>query len=203
MKESKEISEEQGAVLVNTARFVVTKYLRGEKFDLDADFCSSFSFNSGVFVTINKGKDLRGCIGYPMPDEKLYTALKQASIAAATEDPRFYPLSADELDSITFEVTVLTNPQRILASDPDEYPSKIKIGRDGLIVRYGSNSGLLLPQVPLEYGWSEKEFLNHTCEKAGLVSSCWHNPETEVFRFEGIVFSEMTPNGPIVRKQIE
>ena len=72
----------------------------------------------------------------------------------------------EELDSITFEVTVLTPPKKIEVSAPQEYLSKIKVGRDGLIVKYGYNSGLLLPQVPIEYGWNEREFLEHTCEKA-------------------------------------
>ncbi len=181
---------------------IVTKHLKGEQFDLDKEFCSSFSFNSGVFVTINKDHELRGCIGYPLPSERLHTALKEAAIAAATEDPRFHPLSNDELESVTFEVTVLTVPEKLVVNNPNEYPSKIKVGRDGLIVRYGTNSGLLLPQVPLECGWGEEEFLNHTCEKAGLPPDCWQDAHTEVLRFEGIVFSETRPNGEVVRKQV-
>ena len=77
-------------------------------------------------------------------------------ISAATEDPRFPPVKFEELDSITFEVTVLTPPTKIEVSDFQEYLSKIKVGQDGLIVKYGYNSGLLLPQVPIEYGWNEK-----------------------------------------------
>jgi uncharacterized protein (TIGR00296 family) len=78
----------------------------------------------------------------------------------------------------------------------------IKVGRDGLIVKQGLYSGLLLPQVPVEYGWSEKEFLNHTCQKAGLPDNCWMDKKTKIFSFEGIIFKEIEPNGNVVRKTL-
>ena len=160
MKNYKEISIEDGKILVKTARTIVTEYLKNKtKITLDKKFESNYSFNSGVFVTLNNPLGLRGCIGYPLPDRKLFDVLIEASIAAATEDPRFPPLRSEELDQITFEVTVLTQPEEIQVSDPKEYPSKIKVGRDGLIVKHGFNSGLLLPQVPVEYSWTEEEFI--------------------------------------------
>ncbi len=205
MTEYRRITDEEGTQLVRAARSIVTEYLKDNKKTVshDEEFRLNFSFNSGVFVTITKYDDgnLRGCIGFPLPNEKLYTALEQAAIAAATEDPRFYPLSSNELDSVIFEVTVLTAPQKIVVNDPKEYASRIKVGQNGLIVRNGPNSGLLLPQVPVEYGWDEEGFLNHTCEKAGLPSDCWLDPKTEVLKFEGIVFAETSPNGTISRKQ--
>ncbi|KAG2476752.1 MAG: hypothetical protein NPMRTH5_600004 [Nitrosopumilales archaeon] len=85
-------------------------------------------------------------------------------------------------------------------SDTKEYPSQIKVGRDGLIVKHGFNSGLLLPQVPVEYRWTEEEFLGYTCEKAGLPKDCWRDKETQVQKFEGIVFKEETPKGKVVRE---
>ena len=164
---------------------------------LDKDFEESFSENAGVFVTLNHQSNLRGCIGYPLPDKKLFNALEEAAISAATEDPRFPPVTYEELDQITFEVTVLTPPQEIDVSDPIEYPSKIKVGRDGLIVKSRFNSGLLLPQVPTEYGWNEEEFLGHTCEKAGLPKDQWKDKDTKILKFEGIVFKENSPHGKI------
>ena len=201
MKNFSQLSDNDGELLVKTARLIVTEYLKNRsKIKLDQSFESNFSFKTGVFVTLNNTTGLRGCVGFPLPDKKLYSALSEAAIAAATEDPRFSPVNVVELDQITFEVTVLTPPEVIHISDTIEYPSKIKVGRDGLIVKHGSNSGLLLPQVSVEYGWTEEEFLSHTCEKAGLPGNCWKEKETQVQKFEGIVFKEETPNGKVVRE---
>ena len=203
MKDSQRISKEDGQTLVKTARLVVTNYLKkGIKKKLEKKFQEDFSFKSGIFVTLNNPLGLRGCIGYPLPDKKLFNALEDASIAAATEDPRFSPVNAEELDSIKFEVTILTPPEKIEVAKPQEYLEKIKVGRDGLIVKYGYNSGLLLPQVPLEYGWNKEEFLEHTCEKAGLPKDFWKKKEVEIMKFEGIVFKEIEPNGQIIQEQL-
>lgn len=203
MKNYDEVSLEDGKILVKTSRLIVSEYLKNRtKITLDKKFESNYSFNSGVFVTLNNSLGLRGCIGYPLPNQKLFNALIEASIAAATEDPRFPPVKIDELDQITFEVTILTQPQEILVSDPMEYPLKIKVGRDGLIVKRGPNSGLLLPQVPVEYSWTEEEFLGHTCEKANLPWDCWKDKKTQIQKFEGIVFKEERPNGDVLREEI-
>ena len=200
MSDYHKLSKSEGESLVKTARAVVIEFLKNNiKMKLDEKFEDTFSFNSGVFVTINSPKGLRGCIGYPLPDKKLFNALADAAIAAATEDPRFHSVSSDELDKITFEVTVLTPPREIKVENTSDYPSKIKVGRDGLIVKTGLNSGLLLPQVPQEYGWNEEQFLEHTCEKAGLPKDCWKKNETRILKFEGIVFKEQSPNGKIVQ----
>jgi len=201
MKDYSNISENDGYILVKTARKIVTEYLKnGIKIKLDKEFTNNFSFKSGVFVTLNNNQELRGCIGYPLPDKLLFNALEDAVISAATKDPRFEPVKYSELNSITFEVTILTSPKKIIVNKPEEYLSKIKVGRDGLIVKHGVYSGLLLPQVPLEYGWNEEEFLEHTCEKAGLPKNYWKNLETEIQKFEGIVFKEEKPNGPVVKE---
>jgi uncharacterized protein (TIGR00296 family) len=203
MKDNNKISKEDGNYLVKTARKVVTEYLKNSiKIELEEKFREDFSFKSGVFVTLNNPIGLRGCIGYPLPDKKLFNALEDAAIAAATEDPRFSPVKFEELDSITFEVTVLTPPTKIEVSNPQEYLSKIKVGQDGLIVKYGYNSGLLLPQVPIEYGWNEREFLEHTCEKAGLSKDYWKKSEIEIQKFEGIVFKEKDPNGEVIEEKL-
>lgn len=194
------ISDHEGQLLVSTARTIVTEYLqRGKKITVSNEFKDRFSFNSGVFVTLNKEENLRGCIGFPTPDRKLHESLAEAAIASATEDPRFLPVTYDELDSIIFEITVLTPPEVVKVQDPSLYPAKIKVGRDGLIIKWEFGSGLLLPQVPVEYGWSEEEFLSHTCEKAGAPPEYWKLKSTMVLRFEGIVFKESRPYGPVVR----
>jgi len=201
MKDYNNLTEDDGNILVKTARLVVTEYLKnGVKLKLEKKFKDNFSFKSGVFVTLSNALGLRGCIGYPLSDQSLFSALENAAISAAIEDPRFSPIKYKELDSITFEVTVLTPPKKIVVSKPEEYLSKIKIGRDGLIIKHGFNSGLLLPQVPIEYGWKVQEFLEHTCEKAGLPKNYWRNSETEIQKFEGIVFKEENPNGIVIRE---
>ena len=204
MKDYRKISDLEGELLVKTARAVVTEYLKTKnKLKLDKEFEEFFSSNAGVFVTLNHQSNLRGCIGYPLPDKKLFNALENATISAATEDPRFPSVTFEELSEITFEVTILTPPEELKVSEASEYPSKIKVGRDGLIVKSGFNSGLLLPQVPIEYGWNEEEFLGHTCEKAGLAKDSWKKKETKVLKFEGVVFKETSPNGSVVRLKLE
>jgi len=197
-----QLSDSDGVVLVKTARRAVTGFLsNGNRIKLEPDLEEKFSFNSGVFVTLNNPDGLRGCIGFPMPEKKLSHAIVDGAIAAATEDPRFPSVKTNELNDIVFEVTVLTPPIEIDVSDPMEYLEKIKVGRDGLIIRHSFSSGLLLPQVPVEYGWDVEEFLQHTCEKAGLSSDTWKNESVKIEKFEGIIFKEETPNGTIVREE--
>lgn len=203
MKDYNNLSEDDGNILVKTARVIVTEYLKNDiKPKLEKEFKNDFSFKSGVFVTLNSILGLRGCIGYPLPDKLLFSALEDAAISAATKDPRFSPVKYEELNSITFEVTVLTPPKKIVVNKPEEYLSEIKVGRNGLIVKHGFYSGLLLPQVPVEYGWNEEEFLEYTCEKAGLPKNYWKNPDTEIQKFEGIVFKEEKPNGIVIREML-
>lgn len=200
--DSYNISDQDGEILVKTARKIVTEFLtNGNKLELDEDLRSRFSFESGVFVTLDLKDELRGCIGFPMP-KRLDKALPEAAIAAATQDPRFPPVELPDLNQITFEVTILTPPAELKVDDPSLLPSKIKVGRDGLMVKHGYHSGLLLPQVPAEHGWSQEEFLNYTCQKAGLPNDCWKDKQTRVYAFEGIVFKEESPNGKVIRKKL-
>ena len=202
MSRDTQLSDSDGVVLVKTARKAVTEFLsNGNRMKLESDLEEKFSFNSGVFVTLNNPDGLRGCIGFPMPEKKLSHAIIEGAIAAATEDPRFPSVKTNELNDIVFEVTVLTPPVEIDVSDPMEYLEKIKVGRDGLIIRHSFSSGLLLPQVPVEYGWDVEEFLQHTCEKAGLLKDFWKNEDVKIEKFEGIIFKEETPNGAIVREE--
>ena len=197
-----QLSDSDGTVLVKTARRAVTEFLsNGNRMKLESDLEEKFSFKSGVFVTLNNPNGLRGCIGFPMPEKKLSHAIVEGAIAAATEDPRFPSVKTNELNDIVFEVTVLTPPIEIDVSDPMEYLEKIKVGRDGLIIRHSFSSWLLLPQVPVKCSWNVEEFLQHTCEKAGLARDTWKNESVKIEKFEGIIFKEETPNGVIVREE--
>ena len=195
-----QISDSDGIELVKMARNTVTKYIKNNEKAFDSEFNSKFNFSSGVFVTLNKQDDLRGCIGYPVPERKLYEGLVDAAISAATRDPRFPPVTEEELDKITFEVTILSPPEEIKVNEHSEYLSKIKVGTDGLIVENEFTSGLLLPQVPTEYRWNEKEFLEYTCQKAGLNKDAWKDKSTKISKFQGIIFKEEEPNGNIIRE---
>jgi len=193
MPDDTRLSDSDGVFLIKIARMAVTEFLsNGKRMKLESEDEKKFSFNSGVFVTLNNADGLRGCIGFPMPDKKLSHGIIDAAIAAATEDPRFSPVKANELNDIVFEVTVLTPPVEITVNDPMEYLEKIKVGRDGLIISNSFSSGLLLPQVPVEYGWNVEEFLQHTCEKAGLGKDVWKNEKVKIEKFEGIVYKEET-----------
>jgi uncharacterized protein (TIGR00296 family) len=202
-----EISQEEGEFLVRLARKAVGEYLKTRKHAPVPDNISEkLKQPCGVFVTINsieKGeKELRGCIGYPYPTDPLVQAVIQSAISAATEDPRFYPLSSKELDEVVFEVSVLTPPEKIETEKPKEYPAKIKVGEDGLIVERGMYKGLLLPQVPIEWKWNEEEFLCQCCIKAGLPADNWLLDGTKLYKFQAIIFEEETPKGEVKRKTL-
>ena len=200
MNQEFDLTDTDGEVIVKMARNTVKKYLETNAKVIDNEFNSKFTTKAGAFVTINEQNSLRGCIGYPLPIKKLSNAIIDAAIAASTEDPRFPPVNLDELDQIIFEVTVLSPPAEINVENYQDYLSMIKVGRDGLIIESGYKSGLLLPQVPIEYKWNVKEFLEHTCEKAGLDKHAWMDNDTKISKFEGIIFKEESPNGVIVRE---
>lgn len=189
------------------ARRAVEEYLSNRKrIKVPEDILEKFLRPCGVFVTINSvkhgKKKLRGCIGYPYPTTPLAQAVIESAINSATQDPRFYPLSASELDHVVFEVSVLTPPQIIKAEKPSEYPNRIKVGEDGLIIERGMFKGLLLPQVPVEWKWDAEEFLCQCCIKAGLPPDCWLMEGAKIYRFQAIIFEEEKPRGEIRRKAL-
>src|SRR5690606_20771618 len=158
---------------------------------------------AGVFVTLNyltrmREEHLRGCIGFPLPEKMLRQSVVEAAIAAATEDPRFPPVDIQELDDLIFEVSVLTPPQEIRSS-PDEYRKEIKIGKDGLILRWRYGSGLLLPQVPVEMKWNIDQYLTNICYKAGAPADAWKDRASKLYKFQAIVFKEKEPKGQVIR----
>lgn len=202
-----QLSLEEGKFLVQLARNAVEKYLKSKKrISVPEGTSEKLLQPCGVFVTINtirhKEKELRGCIGYPYPTTPLAQAVIESAISSATQDPRFYPLSLSELDTVVFEVSVLTPPQIIIVKKPNEHPSKIKVGEDGLIVEKGMFKGLLLPQVPVEWKWDEEEFLCQCCIKAGLPPDCWLLKDTKIYKFQAIIFEEEKPRGEVKRKAL-
>jgi len=167
----------------------------------EVSFPEGFSERKGVFVTISEypSGDLRGCIGYPEPVFPLKESLKLSAVAAC-HDPRFYDLTFAETKACTFEVTILTVPQKVLFNSPEELLSKIAVGRDGLIITHKGRRGLLLPQVPLEFGWDAEEFLRHLSMKAGFNPGTWKDAGVVIESFSGEIFTETSPGGEVVRK---
>jgi uncharacterized protein (TIGR00296 family) len=198
----KSLTLEEGKFAVKLAREAIEQYLNsGIKIEPPGNISSKLFEKRGVFVTLKRypSMELRGCIGYPEPIMPLVFATIDASISAATRDPRFYPVRPEELKNLIVEVTVLTPPE-LLNVPPERLPEEIKVGRDGLIVRCGFASGLLLPQVPVEWGWDEREFLSHTCVKAGLSPNCWLDPGCQLYKFQGQIFRELEPFGKVVEE---
>ena len=199
-----ELSREEGKFLIHLARNAVKTYLEtGKTVKAPESTPEKLFKRCGVFVTINTLKNgekkLRGCIGYPYPISPLVEAVIDSAINAATQDPRFYPLSLSEFGKVVFEVSVLTPPEAVEVEDSKEYKAKIKVGKDGLIVKKGIYKGLLLPQVPVEWEWDEEEFLCQCCIKAGLPPDSWLTKDTKIYKFQAIIFKEETPQGEVKR----
>jgi uncharacterized protein len=201
------LSIEEGVATVRLARRALEDGLGShpshdrEKVVGEPPFPSVFDEPRGVFVTLKRFPDdaLRGCIGYPLPVLPLRTAVARAAVSAAVEDFRFRPVRAPDLPRITIEVSVLSVPVPLRFATPEEAGRAVVVGRDGVIVEGLGSSGLLLPQVAPEQGWSSVELLEGTCEKAGLPARAWQDPRVKVLRFEAEVFRETSPGGDVVR----
>jgi AmmeMemoRadiSam system protein A len=138
----------------------------------------------GAFVTLHVGRHLRGCIGSFRPQGSLAATVAKMAVAAASEDPRFRPIAAEDMPELRVSVSVL-EPPRPLAD-----PSRVEVGKEGLLVKMGFHRGTLLPKVAVEHGWDAETFLRHTCLKAGLPPAAWREPSCEVEAFLADEFGE-------------
>ncbi|MFP5205322.1 MAG: AmmeMemoRadiSam system protein B [Acidobacteriota bacterium] len=169
------------AIARNSVEWIVT---HRQPYDPPVPASATLNREYGAFVTLTKHGILRGCIGYTAAVKPLYMTLRDIATLAALRDPRFSPVAAEELESLSYEISVLS-PLRHVSS-----LEEIEIGRDGLLVKCGLHEGLLLPQVAADQHWDRTRFVEETCHKAGLRSDAWKSPETDVFRFTAEVFSE-------------
>ncbi|EQD66123.1 AMMECR1 domain-containing protein [mine drainage metagenome] len=190
----------EGEALVKAARASIELHIKSPRFDrgIVKNSLSGFKDKYGVFVTLTHHPTgtLRGCIGFLHGAYPLGEAVVEAAIAAATEDPRFVPISHYELEELLIEVSILSEGIP-LGKTSASRERAIKIGRDGLVIQYGFYSGLLLPEVAVEEGFNKKEFLAAVCEKAGLPNAYWTQPNVKIYRFETQIFKELEPNGKI------
>ena len=146
---------------------------------------------SGAFVTIREENELRGCIGYIEGIKPLVEAVQEVAAKAAIDDPRFLPVSEEELGVIEIELSVISPLKHIKTVD------EIEVGKHGLLIELRNYRGLLLPQVATEHKWDRETFLNQTARKAGLSSYAWKDPDVKISIFTAEIFGERptTPAG--------
>jgi len=189
VEESKEMEEllntKQRKELLKLARDTITFYLdEGKPLERDSSD-ETLQEVMGVFVTLRQNHQLRGCIGNIIGTKPLYFGVRDMAIAAATQDFRFKTVTKDELKDIDIEISVLSPLKQI--TDTDE----IILGKHGVLVRDAYRSGVYLPQVATETGWSRDEFMNSLCgQKAGMDSGAWKNGKCDIYIFSAEVFGE-------------
>lgn len=166
------------------ARASIVAALSGKHTPVLSHASPHFETACGVFVTLRIQADLRGCIGYVEPRLPLRQAVEEVARKAAFEDPRFLPLTREELGRTEIEISILSPLEEV------KEISAIEVGRDGIVVDAGHTRGLLLPQVAVEYGWDRGQFLSHTCQKAALPPDAWKRPHVKIYRFSTFVFSD-------------
>ncbi|MDD5097413.1 MAG: AmmeMemoRadiSam system protein B [Candidatus Omnitrophica bacterium] len=179
------LNNQQKKKLLKIARASINTYLQtGKKMQL-SETDAGLTQEMGAFVTLNKHAQLKGCIGNLTASQPLYLTIRDMAAEAAVSDPRFTPLTLAELKDIEIEISVLSPLKKVDSAD------KIELGKDGVLVRKGYQSGVFLPQVATETGWSKEEFLNNLCaQKAGLPADAWKDKSTELYIFKAEVFSE-------------
>ncbi len=195
-----EYTDEDGEIATKMARRAIEEYI-DIKLIVKNSYGGKFVEKRGVFTTLTKTSgELRGCIGFPEPVYPLGEAVIKSAISAAVNDPRFTPLTKEEMDDTIVEVSLLSKPNVLAVKNRKELPSMVKIGADGLIAERDSFSGLLLPQVAVDEGMDQKAFLNAVCWKSGMEPDCWKDSDTSISTFNAEIFYEIEPRGPIFRK---
>ena len=188
------LNAEEEALLLRIARDTLESYLRDKSVPplTNYELTEAVQRNHGAFVTIKRHGQLRGCIGHTKNDCPLVQSVQHNTLSAALRDPRFKPMTADELDGTHIEISALADgdepgsPFRRIRG-----PEDINIGTDGLFIRRtNERGGILLPQVATDRGWDAKAFLSATCMKAGYSPNAWMNPDAEIFIFRAQVFGE-------------
>ena len=171
--------------LLQIARSSIETYLKTKQMLQLTESDPLLGQEIGAFVTLHEHGELRGCIGSLIGKKTLYLTVRDMAVEAAVGDPRFHSVSLPELNAIEIEVSVLSPLKRIKSVD------EIKLGEHGVLIKSGINSGVFLPQVATETGWSKEEFLSQLCaQKAGLLPEAWKNKTTEIYTFTADVFSE-------------
>jgi hypothetical protein len=180
------LCEEDRRALLGLARRAIVEAVVHDRTLEESPASQSLARLAGAFVTLRHGGQLRGCIGHIEATESLADTVARCAVSAALHDPRFNPVSPDEIPGLQIEISVLTPPEITR-------PEDVQVGRHGLLISRRWQRGLLLPQVAVEYGLGRERFLEETCRKAGLPLDAWKDPETEIRAFTCEVFSEEQP----------
>ncbi len=192
---------EEGNELIKAARSSIELYLRNPHFDkkLILNNLKKFKEHNGLFITLKyyKTNELRGCVGVTTQDREVKQNIVHTALAAAFDDPRFLSITLQELNNIIIELSILSDLVKF-SGNKAEIIKNIKIGRDGLIIKYGIYSGLLLPIVAVEQKWNIIEFLENVCLKAGLDKNYWYYPNINLYKFETQIFKEQKPEGKVL-----
>ncbi len=174
---AEEFNRDERHLLLQIAHHAILSELSGQTWP-EEPIPAKLREPRGVFTTLYLQGELRGCVGYAMPVAPLYRAVDETARAAAFEDSRFLPVARAEAPLLEISLSVLSPLFPIL-------PEQVEIGRHGLVVSLGFSRGLLLPQVPTEYGWNRETFLEQTCRKAGLPLDAWrHGAKLDAFTAE-------------------
>ena len=185
----KELSPQEREALLKLARQTIEELVAAGKSDQPPAGLPGPEMERGAFVTIHRHGQLRGCIGNFTADGSLVNTICDMAEAAASQDPRFPPVSAAELDDIDLEISVLSPLREV------EDVAEIEVGKHGIYIINPRGRGVLLPQVATEYGWDRETFLDHTCLKAGLSPDCWKDPASQVLVFSAQIFGEKKEGG--------
>lgn len=183
------LSNEQGQVLVRLARQTIMEQLGYQSCRTEDDALAlarqdqDLLAKRGIFICIKIGGQLRGCIGSLIATDSIVDGVRNNALNAAFQDPRFAPLTADELEEVTLEVSVLTEPQPLDYDGAEDLLNKLRVGIDGVIVRRNTLSATFLPQV-----WEQlpdsQQFLSHLCLKAGLPAEAWKTNTLEISTYQ-------------------
>jgi len=176
------LSEIQKKQLLSFARDVIAAHLNSS--DSPSLPANEYREKCGVFVTLHKAGELRGCIGYIKGYKSIADSIREMSLAAAFQDPRFPPVTVNELAQLKIEISLLS-PLQLVQETGD-----IEIGRDGLYLEHPRSSGLLLPQVATEWNWDRETFLKQICRKASLPPGAHQDAGAKLYRFNAEIFSE-------------
>jgi len=177
------LTENERGELLKIARDAILSYVTSGKVPAVETASKGLNLETGCFVTIKQKGQLRGCIGNFVSDKPLYKLVQEMAVSAATRDPRFYPMKANDLGDFEVDISVLSPLEK--AGSVEE----IQVGTHGIYIIKGSHRGVLLPQVATDYGWDRDEFLRHTCIKAGLPENAWQE-ECEIYIFSAQAFGE-------------
>lgn len=182
-----ELDDSDKALLLRIARGSIEAAIRGDRipdFRTQGPMHAGLEREAGAFVTLEVGKDLRGCVGFIEGVGALWETVSQAAVSAALHDTRFPPLREEELAAVEIEISVLS-PLRVPPSIDD-----ITVGEHGILIQCGFHHGLLLPQVAVEHRWDRTVFLEQTCVKAGLPKDAWRWKDTVLHIFSATIFNE-------------